>query len=291
MSYYPNDNYQSEYEKFMYANSIDNNSTPKKRTQEIIYVPETPTKKQKTSKKGKEKAEESPSLKRQNAFIITSSLETPKESISFPSTPTFDIIQSDEEQETPKFEWIIPGKTPPKNNNNIPQVDGADDLLTDEQINSAYNKKHKKIPYTNSQGRVYFSAAQEVLIESQIREVLKINKQIRELKGKISNSKDFQENYNFKTRIELLFQKKNNLIKKYNLTKWNWYDDTDYYDPKKCWYCNSGVINQCSCDGYWKMIDPDSKKEIYNEKNEKTPDFTDEQYEHYKENDRPDYQY
>ena len=39
------------------------------------------------------------------------------------------------------------------------------------------------------------------------------------------------------------------------------------------------------------MIDPDSKKTTYNEKNEKTLDFTDEQYEHYKENDRPNYQY
>ena len=75
-------------------------------------------------------------------------------------------------------------------------------------------------------------------------------------------------------KIEILLKKKDIIIKKYDLKRWNWIDNTELYDDTKCWYCNYHITNQCSCNGIWKYYpyyeedDEDFQYNLLNDLNE-----------------------
>ena len=264
-----------------------NNTTPTKRSIDHIIIPSTPIKKSRLSlkNKGKQPALDlsiSPiPLERSNAFI-----DEPPTSLPFPSTPTFKPLNLSDNEETNYNEEINDNK---ENSIKIPQLDGANDDTTNTNIKKTPTKKHYKLPFTNSNGRTYISIKQHDLIESKISYIQNtINPQIKKIIGDMN--KPTQSIFGIlplKTKLENLQIKKKNIIKKYNLTNWNWIDDTEYKDPKKCWYCNAGIINQCACDGTWKYIDPNDNREYHDSENEDD----DHDFDRYQEQDKQDYEY
>ena len=51
----------------------------------------------------------------------------------------------------------------------------------------------------------------------------------------------------FIRQLKLYETKKQNIINQYELFKYNFPDNSNYKNIDICWYCKSGVLNQCSC--------------------------------------------
>lgn len=204
------------------------------------------------------------SLERQNAFLHDSNnhiyIGEPPTSLDFCKTPTFDTIESSdddfiithEESQSPNQQQSLQIKEDLKKieqdiqtiqedlnksineladdqETYIPQVDGADDELIDE--------------YNN----VFKSKKQKFFIHKQIQLVIEINKYIRKIKMAYHH-KQIGE-ITFIRKLKEYETKKQFYINKYELFKYNYPDNSTYKDIDLCWYCKGGCINQCSCLG------------------------------------------
>ena len=180
---------------------------------------------------------------------------------STPSTPDFDPLPDEDLDDIFKNAKNNSEQNVPQLSNsqetqptitNIPQFDGADDYY-EEHLNKKSRKnnndeKDKTNTYfKDGNGNIWASIKQKQLIESKIKECQNINKTIISLKGDIKYGTDFMIRKNKQTQVELLTLKKQKIIKEFKLNKYNWIDDDTYIDPNICHYCNSGVLNQCSC--------------------------------------------
>ena len=213
-------------------------STPKRKSIDHIVIPETPIKKI----KGKE-----PSLERQNAFILSNSLESiinTEESITPPNTPTFETFESEIEETDENIENF--NQLTNSQETTIPQTDGAND-----SFELLKNKEKPNTSFTDGNNNTWISLKQKNFIEKQINTCVKINKIIKILKQKNKYSNDLLKNKHYKTQIDLFLLKKQKIIKQFKLDKYNWIDDDQYIDPNECHYCNSKTLNCCTCLGYY----------------------------------------
>lgn len=213
-------------------------STPKRKSIDHIIIPETPIKKN----KGKE-----PSLERQNAFILSNSLESiinTEESITPPNTPTFETFESEIEEIDENIENF--NQLTNSQETTIPQTDGAND-----SFELPKNKEKPNTSFTDGNNNTWISLKQKNFIEKQINTCIKINKIIKTLKQKNKYSNDLLKNKHYKTQIDLFLLKKQKIIKQFKLDKYNWIDDDQYIDPNECHYCNSKTLNCCTCLGYY----------------------------------------
>lgn len=204
------------------------------------------------------------SLERQNAFLHDSNnhiyIGEPPTSLYFCKTPTFDTIESSdddfnithEESQLPNQQQSLQIKEDLKKieqniqtiqedlnksvneladdqETYIPQVDGADDELIDEHNN------------------VFKSKKQKFFIHKQIQLVIEINKYIRKIKMAYHH-KQIGE-ITFIRKLKEYETKKQFHINKYELFKYNYPDNSSYNDIDLCLYCKEGCINQCSCLG------------------------------------------
>ena len=167
-------------------------------------------------------------------------------------TPTFDPLpQSDLdiifENSKKNNDDKVPDLDDKQETFNIPQVDGGWDIDLDELKHQNKKRKIEKpdTSFVDGNNRKWASVKQKNFIEKKILECQNINKQIILLKHKLKyHPKD--KTY-LEQQINSKINDKNDIIKKFNLKKWNWIDDDTYKDPNQCHYCNDGIINQCNC--------------------------------------------
>lgn len=111
----------------------------------------------------------------------------------------------------------------------IPQVDGSNDELIDE--------------YNN----IFKSTKQKYFIHKQFQLIFKIDEYIKKIK--YAYDKKRINEITFIQQLKQYETKKQFLINKYELFKYNFPDNSQYKDIDICYHCKSGVLNQCSCSG------------------------------------------